>query len=160
MPWASLTRAGAEVKLPVSRSLCVSSERRCELPRTTRIPSAPTEQLTKHERRLPVVPYRGVTCIPYLTHCSLFLHPLTFSPLLILPCFLFKLAAPGSGEPVAALPSEPLHALNSPDSDCQQIQFLLGHASVQTTERYIGSKQKLQDAVNDRLGISVATDTA
>lgn len=37
---------------------------------------------------------------------------------------------------------------------------LLGHASVQTTERYIGSKQKLQDAVNDRLGISVASDSA
>jgi len=40
--------------------------------------------------------------------------------------------------------------------ELEQIQFLLGHASVQTTERYIGSKQKLQDAVNDRLGISVA----
>ena len=36
--------------------------------------------------------------------------------------------------------------------ELEQIQFLLGHASVQTTERYIGSKQKLQDAVNDRLG--------
>jgi integrase len=44
--------------------------------------------------------------------------------------------------------------------ELEQIQFLLGHASVQTTERYIGSKQKLQDAVNDRLGISVASDTA
>ena len=44
--------------------------------------------------------------------------------------------------------------------ELEQIQFLLGHASVQTTERYIGSKQKLQDAVNDRLGISVAADTA
>src|SRR5271156_5510048 len=43
--------------------------------------------------------------------------------------------------------------------ELEQIQFLLGHASVQTTERYIGSKQKLQDAVNDRLGISVACDT-
>jgi hypothetical protein len=31
---------------------------------------------------------------------------------------------------------------------------------VQTTERYIGSKQKLQDAVNDRLGISVTSDAA
>jgi hypothetical protein len=30
---------------------------------------------------------------------------------------------------------------------------------VQTTERYIGSKQKLQDAVNDRIGISVASNT-
>ena len=44
--------------------------------------------------------------------------------------------------------------------ELEQIQFLLGHASVQTTERYIGSKQKLQDAVNDRLGISVASDSA
>ena len=44
--------------------------------------------------------------------------------------------------------------------ELEQIQFLLGHASVQTTERYIGSKQKLQDAVNDRLGISVASDAA
>ena len=39
-------------------------------------------------------------------------------------------------------------------------RYLLGHASVQTTERYIGSKQKLQDAVNDRLGISIAGETA
>src|ERR1700722_8807413 len=44
--------------------------------------------------------------------------------------------------------------------ELEQIQFLLGHASVQTTERYIGSKQKLQNAVNDRLGISVASDSA
>jgi hypothetical protein len=36
-------------------------------------------------------------------------------------------------------------------------QFLLGHASVQIKERYTGSKQKLQDAVNDRLGISVVS---
>src|SRR5258707_5504457 len=44
--------------------------------------------------------------------------------------------------------------------ELEQIQFLLGHASVQPTERYIGGKHKLQDAVNDRLGISVASDTA
>jgi len=44
--------------------------------------------------------------------------------------------------------------------ELEQIQFLLGHASVQTTERYIGCKQKLQDAVNDRLGISVARENA
>ena len=43
--------------------------------------------------------------------------------------------------------------------ELEQIRFLLGHASVQTTERYIGSKQKLKDAVNDRLGISVASNT-
>src|SRR5580692_2843557 len=44
--------------------------------------------------------------------------------------------------------------------ELEQIQFLLGHASVQTTERYVGSEQNLQDAVNDRLGISVAYDAA
>ena len=35
--------------------------------------------------------------------------------------------------------------------EIEQIQFLLGHASVQTTERYIGCKQKLGQAVNDRI---------
>jgi hypothetical protein len=37
--------------------------------------------------------------------------------------------------------------------ELEQIQFLLGHVSVQTTERYIGCKQHLRIAVNDRLGI-------
>jgi integrase len=35
----------------------------------------------------------------------------------------------------------------------EQIQFLLGHASVQTTERYLGGKQELHVAVNDKLGV-------
>jgi site-specific recombinase XerD len=37
--------------------------------------------------------------------------------------------------------------------ELEQIQFLLGHVSVQTTERYLGCKQRLKDAVNDRIGI-------
>jgi integrase len=35
----------------------------------------------------------------------------------------------------------------------EQIQFLLGHISVQTTERYLGCKQRLRNAVNDSIGI-------
>jgi site-specific recombinase XerD len=37
--------------------------------------------------------------------------------------------------------------------ELEQIQFLLGHVSVLTTERYLGSKQKLRHAVNDNLGL-------
>ena len=37
--------------------------------------------------------------------------------------------------------------------ELEQIQFLLGHASVQTTERYLGCKQRLRNAVNDRIGL-------
>jgi site-specific recombinase XerD len=39
--------------------------------------------------------------------------------------------------------------------ELEQIQFLLGHASVQTTERYLGCKQKLRQAVNDNIGLDV-----
>jgi integrase len=40
--------------------------------------------------------------------------------------------------------------------ELEQIQFLLGHASVQTTERYIGCRQNFREAVNDRFQISLA----
>jgi integrase len=37
--------------------------------------------------------------------------------------------------------------------DLEQIKFLLGHSSIQTTERYLGSEQELAVAVNDNLGL-------
>jgi len=37
--------------------------------------------------------------------------------------------------------------------ELEQIQFLLGHVSVQTTARYLGCKQRIRSAVNDRIGI-------
>jgi len=40
--------------------------------------------------------------------------------------------------------------------ELDQIQFLLGHVSVQTTERYLGCKQRLHNAVNDGIGIEPA----
>ena len=37
--------------------------------------------------------------------------------------------------------------------ELEQIQFLLGHVSVQTTEKYLGCRQRLREAVNDQIGI-------
>ena len=39
--------------------------------------------------------------------------------------------------------------------ELEQIQLLLGHASVQTTERYLGTKQDLIHAPNDGIKLSV-----
>jgi hypothetical protein len=42
---------------------------------------------------------------------------------------------------------------HSAGGELEQIQFLLGHVSVQTTERYLGRKQRIRGAVNDSIGI-------
>ena len=47
--------------------------------------------------------------------------------------------------------------------EIEQIQFLLGHASVQTTERYLGCKQNLGHPVNDRfqlINVALALQTS
>ena len=40
--------------------------------------------------------------------------------------------------------------------ELEQIQFLLGQIAVQTTERYLGCTQRIDSAVNDRIGIEPA----
>ena len=42
--------------------------------------------------------------------------------------------------------------------ELEQIQFLLGHVSVQTTEKYLGCKQRLREAVNDQIGIEPGSE--
>jgi site-specific recombinase XerD len=42
---------------------------------------------------------------------------------------------------------------HSAGGELEQIQFLLGHRSVETTERYLGSRQRIMHAVNDKMGI-------
>jgi integrase len=37
--------------------------------------------------------------------------------------------------------------------ELEQIQFLLGHISIQTTERDLGCKQRIRAGVNDRIDI-------
>lgn len=57
-----------------------------------------------------------------------------------------KLAPHISGEPA------PGYAVR-PAANSTRFSFLLGHVSVQTTERYLGCKQRIRNAVNDRIGI-------
>jgi integrase len=49
----------------------------------------------------------------------------------------------------AAAPS----CVGSGGGELEQIQFLLGHASIATTERYLGAEQDLVRAANDDMGL-------
>jgi site-specific recombinase XerD len=42
---------------------------------------------------------------------------------------------------------------HSSGGELEQIQFLLGHVSVETTERYLGCRQRLRGAVNGKIGL-------
>jgi hypothetical protein len=44
---------------------------------------------------------------------------------------------------------------HSNGGEIEQIQFLLGHASIQTTERYLGCKQNLGHPVNDLFDLRI-----
>jgi len=44
--------------------------------------------------------------------------------------------------------------------ELEQIQFLLGHVSVQTTEKYLGCKQRFHQAVNPVLKAELGPDRA
>jgi|KBSMisStandDraft_5_1062788.scaffolds.fasta_scaffold14961_2 site-specific recombinase XerD len=48
---------------------------------------------------------------------------------------------------------------HSSGGELEQIQFLLGHASVQTTERYLGCKQNLGHPVNDLFDLGTTEQT-
>ena len=51
------------------------------------------------------------------------------------------------------------HILQRTFLELEQIQLLPGHESVTTTERHLGTNQKLRDAVNDDLGIEIEFGT-
>ena len=43
--------------------------------------------------------------------------------------------------------------------ELEQIQMLLGHASVQTTEKYLGTKQNLVRAPNDAIELNIENES-
>jgi len=50
-------------------------------------------------------------------------------------------------------------ALSECGGELDQIQLLLGHVSIQTTEQYLGSRQRIRSAINDRIGIEPIVTT-
>ena len=52
--------------------------------------------------------------------------------------------------------SDAVRTVPVPGGELEQIQLLLGHACVQTTERYLGTRQDLVHAPNDAISLRLA----
>jgi hypothetical protein len=61
----------------------------------------------------------------------------------------------GQGHPGCQRPVQSAKLCRAAGGELDQIQLLLGHASVQTTERYLGTKQDLVHAPNDGIKLRV-----
>jgi hypothetical protein len=59
--------------------------------------------------------------------------------------------------PHAAQAAQLREVVPSSCGELEPILSLLFHASVQTTERYLGCEQRLQSAVNDHIAVEPAT---
>ena len=71
---------------------------------------------------------------------------------------LLKAYLPGAGLPDIAphdLRRTTAKLCRAAGGELEQIQLLLGHSSVQTTERYLGTKQDLVRAPNDAIRLSL-----
>jgi len=58
-----------------------------------------------------------------------------------------------SGELRRAICDGPMLGSYATEASWSRSNFFLGHVSVQTTELYLGCKQRIRSAVNDRIGI-------
>jgi integrase len=68
-----------------------------------------------------------------------------------------------TGARIEKLASHDLHLIcarvcHVAPGELDQIHFLLGHVTIQTTERYLGCEQKLRCAVNDHRGVEPEGD--
>ncbi len=76
---------------------------------------------------------------------------------------IVKVNAKNSGPPAVAphdLRRTCARLCRQAGGELEQIQFLFGHISVQTTERNLGCKQRFQNAVDDHIGLEPDVPTA
>ena len=56
-------------------------------------------------------------------------------------------------DPQFSIARLPLRLCHQAGGELRPDSVLLGHVSIQTTERYLGCKQRFHDAVNDHIGL-------